>query len=205
MIRTVSKLSICFRKQASSSAVHFSGASPATQMIAPVLKVFTSFPPSKCSRKKKALRVAWTRKAAPSLLGPSIDTFISAKMYRQSWAREKITSHFIRRSISSVGVVKVRNILDIPALSRLVSWAPQRLNLWIYFYANPKAGLLALGSAYFPRLPISFVRETVAFADFVPDHSGGTAPDFKEPGKNKIHDLTCLFARVRRCIRGYNP
>ncbi|BBO80650.1 hypothetical protein DSCO28_12160 [Desulfosarcina ovata subsp. sediminis] len=37
-----------------------------------------------------------------------------------------------------------------------------------------KAGLLAFGSSYSPHLPI---LETVAFTDFVPDHSGGTTPD----------------------------
>jgi hypothetical protein len=41
-----------------------------------------------------------------------------------------------------------------------------------------KAGLLASGSIYFPRLPVSAFNETVAAADFVPDHSGGTTPDF---------------------------
>jgi hypothetical protein len=40
-----------------------------------------------------------------------------------------------------------------------------------------KAGLLAFGSIYFPRLPVSEFNETVAVADFVPDHSGGTTPD----------------------------
>ena len=46
------------------------------------------------------------------------------------------------------------------------------------FTARIKAGLLALGSFYFLHLPISLIPETVVFADFVPDHSGGTAPDF---------------------------
>ncbi len=41
------------------------------------------------------------------------------------------------------------------------------------------AGLLALGSIYSPRLPIPIKYGTVAFlADFVPDYSGGTAPEF---------------------------
>ena len=40
-----------------------------------------------------------------------------------------------------------------------------------------KAGLLAYGSAYFLRLPISLLLETVAYAEFVSDYSGGTAPD----------------------------
>jgi len=40
-----------------------------------------------------------------------------------------------------------------------------------------KAGLLTFGSSYFPRLPIAFLAK-VAFADFVPEHSGGTVPDF---------------------------
>jgi hypothetical protein len=42
-------------------------------------------------------------------------------------ARAKITSHFRRRCILPGGVVKVRNMLDIPALSRLASQAPQHL------------------------------------------------------------------------------
>ena len=40
------------------------------------------------------------------------------------------------------------------------------------------AGLLALGSFYLPRLPISLKRDSGEFATFVPDDSGGTAPDF---------------------------
>jgi len=40
------------------------------------------------------------------------------------------------------------------------------------------AGLLALGSSYSPRLPISLERDSGEFAAFVPDNSGGTAPDF---------------------------
>jgi hypothetical protein len=40
-----------------------------------------------------------------------------------------------------------------------------------------KAGLLALGSSYSLRLPVSVIHKTVASADFVPDYSGGTAPD----------------------------
>jgi hypothetical protein len=42
-------------------------------------------------------------------------------------ARAKITSHFKRRGILPGGVVKARNMLDIAALSRLASQAPQRL------------------------------------------------------------------------------
>ena len=44
------------------------------------------------------------------------------------------------------------------------------------FPNTPQAGFLAHGSIYFPRLPIS-LREPVANADFVPVHSGGTAPE----------------------------
>jgi hypothetical protein len=40
-----------------------------------------------------------------------------------------------------------------------------------------KAGLLASGSSYFPHLPVC-LEQTVAYADFVPDYSGGTTPDF---------------------------
>ena len=40
-----------------------------------------------------------------------------------------------------------------------------------------QAGLLAFGSIYFLHLPILFGGKTVAYADFVPDYSGGTAPD----------------------------
>jgi len=40
-----------------------------------------------------------------------------------------------------------------------------------------KAGLLTFGSLYFPRLPVS-LDEAVASTDFVPEHSGGTVPDF---------------------------
>jgi hypothetical protein len=39
------------------------------------------------------------------------------------------------------------------------------------------AGLLAPGSSYSPRLPISLKRDSGEFAAFVPDNSGGTAPD----------------------------
>jgi hypothetical protein len=42
-------------------------------------------------------------------------------------ARAKITSYFKRRGILPGGVVKARNMLDIPALSRLASQTPQRL------------------------------------------------------------------------------
>jgi hypothetical protein len=42
-------------------------------------------------------------------------------------ARAKITSHFKRRRILPGGVAKARNMLDIPALSRLAMQAPQRL------------------------------------------------------------------------------
>jgi hypothetical protein len=42
-------------------------------------------------------------------------------------ARAKITSHFKRRCILPGGVAKARNILDMPALSRLARQAPQRL------------------------------------------------------------------------------
>ncbi len=41
---------------------------------------------------------------------------------------------------------------------------------------QPQAGLLAHGSIYSPDLPISDI-ETVALPDFVPVHSGGTAPE----------------------------
>jgi hypothetical protein len=42
-------------------------------------------------------------------------------------ARAKITSDFKRRCILPGGVAKARNMLDIPALSRLARQAPQRL------------------------------------------------------------------------------
>jgi hypothetical protein len=42
-------------------------------------------------------------------------------------ARAKLTSHFKRRGILPGGVVKARNMIDIPALSRLAGQAPQRL------------------------------------------------------------------------------
>ncbi|AOY57503.1 conserved uncharacterized protein [Desulfococcus multivorans] len=40
-----------------------------------------------------------------------------------------------------------------------------------------KAGLLVFGSSYYSHLPIC-VSQTVVFANFVPDYSGGTTPDF---------------------------
>jgi hypothetical protein len=40
-----------------------------------------------------------------------------------------------------------------------------------------KAGLLTFGSSYHPHLPIQFMNSGI-FADFVPDYSGGTAPEF---------------------------
>ena len=39
-----------------------------------------------------------------------------------------------------------------------------------------KAGLLTIGSSYFPRLP-TYYPMAVAVADFVPEYSGGTVPD----------------------------
>jgi hypothetical protein len=39
------------------------------------------------------------------------------------------------------------------------------------------AGLLALGSAYWPRLPIPLLENSGMVAVFVPDHSGGPTPD----------------------------
>ena len=42
-------------------------------------------------------------------------------------ARAKITLHYKRRCILPGGVAKARNMLDIPALSRLARQAPQRL------------------------------------------------------------------------------
>ena len=53
-------------------------------------------------------------------------------------ARAKITLHFRRRCIPPDCVAKTRNMLDIPAFSRLVSRAPQHLKLRTYFCANPK-------------------------------------------------------------------
>jgi len=43
--------------------------------------------------------------------------------------------------------------------------------------AFTKAGLLAFGSFYSLHLPVSVIHGTVASTDFVPDYSGGTAPD----------------------------
>jgi hypothetical protein len=45
------------------------------------------------------------------------------------------------------------------------------------FTVFAKAGLLAFGSFYSLRLPVSVTHGTVARTDFVPDYSGGTAPD----------------------------
>ena len=39
-----------------------------------------------------------------------------------------------------------------------------------------QAGLLTLGSFYFPRLPIPDVSEQWRMAAFVPDYSGGPVP-----------------------------
>ena len=39
------------------------------------------------------------------------------------------------------------------------------------------AGLLAPGSSYSPRLPTPLKQGSDKFAAFVPDNSGGTAPD----------------------------
>ncbi len=51
-----------------------------------------------------------------------------------------------------------------------------------------QAGLLALGSTYSPPLPIRLICRTVAFfADFVPDHSGGTAPELNRIPSKAIH------------------
>ena len=41
--------------------------------------------------------------------------------------------------------------------------------------ADAQAGLLTLGSFYFPRLPIFGIRQW-RVAAFVPDHSGGPVP-----------------------------
>ena len=48
-------------------------------------------------------------------------------------ARSKITLHFKRRCIPPGYVPKAQKYLDIPALSRLASQAPQYLKLLIYF------------------------------------------------------------------------
>jgi hypothetical protein len=42
---------------------------------------------------------------------------------------------------------------------------------------NAQAGLLTLGSSYLPRLPIQRILDSDIFAVFVPDYSGGPAPD----------------------------
>jgi len=41
---------------------------------------------------------------------------------------------------------------------------------------DAQAGLLTLGSFYFPRLPIPKFSEQWLVADFVPDYSGGLVP-----------------------------
>jgi len=53
------------------------------------------------------------------------------------WARAKITSHFKRRSIPPGGVAKVRNMPDIPALSRLARQAPQHFKFVNLFLREP--------------------------------------------------------------------
>jgi len=42
---------------------------------------------------------------------------------------------------------------------------------------NVMAGLLTFGSIYSPRLPDLFGGRSVAIADFVPEHSGGSVPE----------------------------
>ena len=56
--------------------------------------------------------------------GP-LRAFWPLKLILQYRARAKITSHFKRRCIPPGGVAKVRNMSDIPALSRLTRQAPQ--------------------------------------------------------------------------------
>ena len=41
-----------------------------------------------------------------------------------------------------------------------------------------KAGLLTFGSSYSLHLPIALFHVIVVLAEFVPDYSGGTAPEF---------------------------
>jgi hypothetical protein len=45
------------------------------------------------------------------------------------------------------------------------------------FSTDDKAGLLTFGSSRHPHLPIQDIEQWY-FANFVPDYSGGTAPDF---------------------------
>ena len=54
--------------------------------------------------------------------------------------RAKIFSHFKRRCIPPDCVVKTRNMLDIPAFSRLVSRAPQHLKLQLIFARTLSGG-----------------------------------------------------------------
>jgi hypothetical protein len=58
-------------------------------------------------------------------------------------AREKITSHFKSRCIPAGGVVKTRQMKDMPAFSRLAGRAPQLPTWRTYFCANPKMKTLS--------------------------------------------------------------
>jgi len=63
------------------------------------------------------------------------------------------------------------------------------------------AGLLTFRSIYFPRLPDLFGDRSVALADFVPEHSGGSAPEFHRfpclalKGTTTLHEQFCLVNR----------
>ena len=103
MIRTAWELEICLRKRTSSSADQSSGASPATQMMAPLFSPFTPFLffvvclPCRIPN-KKTLRVRSTQRAAPSFLNSSNEDYTSesewmhSRMFRQVfWLSDKPT------------------------------------------------------------------------------------------------------------------
>jgi acyl-CoA synthetase (AMP-forming)/AMP-acid ligase II len=69
--------------------------------------------------------------------GEMVKAFIQLKE-GELRAREKITSHFESRCIPAGGVVKTRQMKDMPAFSRLAGRAPQLPKLRTYFCANPK-------------------------------------------------------------------
>jgi hypothetical protein len=70
-----------------------------------------------------------------SILPDQSSIFLS---YRKLRAREEITSHVESRCIPAGGVVKTRQMKDIPAFSRLAGRAPQLPTWRTYFCANPK-------------------------------------------------------------------
>jgi len=70
-------------------------------------------------------------------ISPDDNRYTMNKQAATLRARAKITSHFKRRCILPGGVAKVRNMPDIPALSRLARQVPQHFKFVNLFLREP--------------------------------------------------------------------